>query len=199
MSKAILMSIKPKWVELILNGKKTIEVRKTAPKLETPFKCYIYCTKARKPIIVNSALVYRDDDLAIIHTPYGVEIRNPYGSLGENDKLLNGKVVAEFTCNKVQDNFKYLVTPKGLENACLEEKEVENYLGHKGGYGLLISDLKVYDQPKELSEFKKAGFMTEEEWLFNLYPNTHCHYEAWAKRFNLERPPQSWCYVEEIK
>ena len=47
MSKAVLISIKPKWCELIASGKKTVEVRKTNPKLDTPFKCYIYCTKAK--------------------------------------------------------------------------------------------------------------------------------------------------------
>lgn len=44
MSKAVLISIRPKWVEKIVSGEKTIEVRKTRPKLDTPFKCYIYCT-----------------------------------------------------------------------------------------------------------------------------------------------------------
>ena len=44
MSKAVMLSIRPKWVEKIANGEKTIEVRKTRPKLDTPFKCYIYCT-----------------------------------------------------------------------------------------------------------------------------------------------------------
>ena len=43
--KAVLISIQPKWVEKIANGEKTIEVRKTRPNLQTPFKCYIYCTK----------------------------------------------------------------------------------------------------------------------------------------------------------
>lgn len=66
-------------------------------------------------------------------------------------------------------------------------------------YGWHISDLKIYDKPKELSEFRKSGFMTEEEWLFNLYPNTHCHYDAWAKKFEITRPPQSWMYVEEVR
>ena len=45
--KSILISIQPKWCELIASGKKTIEVRKTRPKLETPFKCYIYETKGK--------------------------------------------------------------------------------------------------------------------------------------------------------
>lgn len=42
MSKAVLISIRPEWCEKIINGRKTIEVRKTRPKMNTPFKCYIY-------------------------------------------------------------------------------------------------------------------------------------------------------------
>ena len=46
MSKAVLLSIRPEWCEKILGGEKTVEIRKTRPKLEPPFKCYIYCTLA---------------------------------------------------------------------------------------------------------------------------------------------------------
>lgn len=42
MSKAVLISIRPEWCEKIINGRKNIEVRKTRPKMDTPFKCYIY-------------------------------------------------------------------------------------------------------------------------------------------------------------
>lgn len=63
-------------------------------------------------------------------------------------------------------------------------------------YANVLYDAKRYDTPKELGEFKKAGFMTEEQWLYALYPNTHCHYVAWAKKFELTRPPQSWCHAE---
>lgn len=45
---AVLLSVRPKWCELIASGKKTVEVRKTRPKIETPFKCYIYCTKPKE-------------------------------------------------------------------------------------------------------------------------------------------------------
>ena len=46
MSKAVMISIRPKWCEKIARGEKTIEVRKTRPKkLKNPFKCYIYCTQ----------------------------------------------------------------------------------------------------------------------------------------------------------
>lgn len=53
MSKAVMISIQPKWVELILSGKKTVEVRKTRPSIETPFKVYIYCTKGEL-LLVNT-------------------------------------------------------------------------------------------------------------------------------------------------
>ncbi len=42
--KAVLISIAPKWCKLIMDGQKTVEIRKSRPKIDTPFKCYIYCT-----------------------------------------------------------------------------------------------------------------------------------------------------------
>ncbi len=49
--KAVLISIRPKWCEKIISGEKTIEVRKTRPKMDTPFKCYIYCTKPEEKLL----------------------------------------------------------------------------------------------------------------------------------------------------
>lgn len=48
---AVLISIRPKWCEKIISGEKTIEVRKTRPKMDTPFKCYIYCTKPEEKLL----------------------------------------------------------------------------------------------------------------------------------------------------
>ena len=80
MEKAVMLSIRPKWVEKIANGEKTIEVRKTRPKLETPFKAYIYCTMP--------------------------DAKNPHNILelhGADGKICktNGKVVGEFTCDRI--------------------------------------------------------------------------------------------------
>lgn len=62
--KCVLISIKPKWCELIANGTKTVEVRKTKPKLIPPFKCYIYCTKpSKKYQTVARPMVLNDDEL----------------------------------------------------------------------------------------------------------------------------------------
>lgn len=167
----VIISIQPKWDEKIANGEKTVEVRKTRPKIKTPFKCYIYCTKAHKPRIMDHVFVYWDDDLAIIHTPYGVEIRNPYGSLGKDDELLNGKIIGEFICDRIDKypynkEFGYEISEESLNKTMLTADEFCNYGKGKPLYGWHISDLKIYDKPKELSEF------------------------------NLKRPPQSWCYVK---
>lgn len=189
MNKTVLISIQPKWCELIASGRKTIEVRKTVPKFDAPFKCYIYCTKdTKKHYYIDE---YGDSQVELIPT----------------------KVIGEFVCDRIYEiepyntfdaywwNFDF-----NIQDTCLSENKLEKYLLRKNkeisiaerGYGWHISDLKIYDTPKELGEFRKAGYMTEEQWLYALYPNTHCHYAAWAKRFEIKHAPQSWCYVEEL-
>lgn len=169
--KAILLSIQPQYCELIASGKKTIEVRKTEPKLQTPFKCYIYETKAKRKRLISG--------VGTISERYG-----------------RGKVIGEFICRGIMhpnDSIKLMA-----KQSCLSEEEIDKYARGKMPYGLRIADLKIYDKPKELGDFKKAGYMTEEQWLYALYPNTHCHYATWVKRFDINRPPQSWYYVEEL-
>ena len=204
--RAVMLSIQPKWCELIASGKKTVEVRKTKPKIETPFKCYIYCTKPKKKYyaigyngcsdelykLPNGQIKFGDSVELMLHDNYN------------SDNFLCGKVIGEFVCDKIDKyNTSWLDgEDRLLPLSCLNDEEIMDYMNgylDKMFYAWYISDLKIYDEPKELSEFRKAGFLTEEEWLFRLYPNTHCHYEAWAKRFELIRPPQSWCFVEEIE
>lgn len=181
---SVILSIQPKWCELIASGKKTIEVRKTRPQIETPFKCYIYCTKdTKKHYYIDE---YGDRQVELIPT----------------------KIIGEFVCDRVykienKGNGFYIdnniaLTNRVARGSCLQFNDLRNYFGNKDGYGWHISDLKIYDKPKELGEFKREGFMTEEQWLYSLYPNTHCHYEAWAKRFELTRPPQSWMFCEVL-
>lgn len=59
----VLISISPKWCKKIASGKKTIEVRKTRPKCETPFKCFIYCTKPRKHFSLGGGVYACSDSL----------------------------------------------------------------------------------------------------------------------------------------
>lgn len=178
--KSVMISIKPKWCELIASGQKTIEVRKSRPKLEAPFKCYIYCTKPR----------YEHEDFIRIDC--------------QKIQFYGGqKVIGEFVCDEIlqfnHDDYNspaYDISDDDLNRTCLSQEDLYRYAGGKTLYGWHISDLVIYDEPRELSEFRKAGFFTEAEWLAALYPKTHCHYEAWAKKFEITKPPQSWCYVE---
>lgn len=185
--KSVLLSIQPQWCARILNCKKTVEVRKTKPKLETPFKVYIYCTKG------NFVFYYDDSDTE----KYKYDVWD-YAEFHQkcNKKILSCKVIGEFLCDNIStaDYGNYVETFS--ENALMTAFDLLRYARGKTLFGWHISNLVIYDKPRELSEFRKAGFMTEENWLAALYLNTHCHYEAWAKKFIIERPPQSWCFVE---
>ena len=182
MSKAVLISIRPKWVEKIANGEKTIEVRKTRPNLPTPFKAYIYCTLPKYP---------HED---FISTDYP----RPqfYGG---------GKVVGEFTCDAItrvnicgfwDDSGKQL--DNRLKETCLTTEEFCKYLGENVGYGWHISDLRIYDTPKELIEFhtwKKCKSCSKSG-----YESTACIYdENCMIPAAITKAPQSWCYVEAMK
>lgn len=191
MSKAVMISIRPKWCEKIASGKKAIEVRKTRPKLETPFKCYIYCTMDHPYISV---------------------------SCGELDKLnyrtntvgrCNGKVIGEFICDRIYGLAPLNHAPDDVEQkACLTREEIVRYL--KGvGYGWHISDLKIYDKPKELSEFSPMCMYKNDDKSCQSR-TIACSYQKYDYNPDgsinlvecgrtLERPPQSWCYVEEVE
>ncbi len=165
MSQAVMISIRPKWCELIASGKKTVEVRKTAPKLPTPFKCYIYQTGEYVPAYVLSHFAGR---------------RRP------------GCVIGEFICYNIRP-----VCAGYIHGACLEYEKVINYLGKNGhGCGWEISDLVIYDTPKELREFKRWN-RTEENAPCAHVPSLYAPCSE-CKECNLTRPPQSYCFVEEL-
>lgn len=168
--KSVMLSIDPRWCEQIARGKKTIELRKTKPRLETPFKCYIYCTGFKR-----------------------------FYSFG------GGKVIGEFVCENIQtyvaDDFVGDEMPDGTirdkpvegeyaywiphqDRTCMSYTDIKEYGKGKTLYGWYISDLKLYDKPKELSEFHRPCKPNN--------CNAICHIGCPEV---LVRPPQSWCYV----
>ena len=179
MAKTVLISIRPEWVEKILAGEKTLEVRKTRPNMGTPFKCYIYCTNS------------------------GVAM----GMWGKH-----GKVVGEFFCDKItwltHVGFSGLpgIRLAALENghtiddsfdfseSCLTTPQIEKYLGGKDGYAWHISKLEIYDDPKQLNRFKPWNRECKYNDLGFAIPNCGTCQDCIVKK-----PPQSWCYVEELK
>lgn len=180
--KSVLISIKPKWCELIASGKKTIEVRKTRPKLEAPFKCYIYCTKDKGiSFWTGKRYAYADD-----------RSHNLF------DLCSNGKVIGEFVCDEIYD-----CRDINEDDTCITVAEWLKYTkGHKGKvYGWHISNFVIYDKPKDLDDFMAFG-------------KTHCDQKNCKKCLYMgiegicdvkdigqpmTRPPQSWCYCEELE
>lgn len=175
--KSVLISIRPKWCELIASGEKTIEVRKTRPKIETPFKCYIYETKAR-----SDMPTFVDEDGHVLCTG-------------------RGQVIGEFVCDEI---FPIRVFENGtiqdymfhrMEKSCVPYEDIANYIGNdRGGYGWHISDLKIYDKPRELSEFRACNGNCN-----------HCKHRVVNQNDvgdvrcenKVTRPPQSYMFVEE--
>ena len=195
--KAVMISIQSKWVEKIANRKKTIEVRKNAP--EVPFKAYIYCTKA-KPYLYREA-----------NPPFELFLDSElYKGKGYDDRLFSGKGIGEFICDEIiewqydKSHQYYVDYPDDCtsyfpylkchsEATGLKCSEIENYGKGKTLYGLHISDLKIYDKPKELSEFRKLC-------KINLPMCDRCeYYSTWNGRCeNITCAPQSYQYVEEL-
>lgn len=53
MVKTVLISISPMWLQMILSGKKTVELRKTIPSCGHPFRVLFYCTKSGNSLTIN--------------------------------------------------------------------------------------------------------------------------------------------------
>lgn len=196
--KAVLISIHPKWCELIASSKKTVEVRKTKPKLETPFKVYIYETQGR----TETPLV--DEE-------------------GHHIFKGRGQVIGEFVCRNIDfHSINNLVIKEDAEHTlmgtCLEKADVLKYIGYQTGTNIYekpylfycwhISDLVIYDEPKELREFytqckeyPKTGTIDtpkkcrkcKYQYTWNLA--SKCRIDG---TMPIKRPPQSWCYVEDL-
>lgn len=168
--KSVLISIRPEWCHVIASGKKTVEVRKTKPKLETPFKVYIYCTKDEP--------MYRSGD----------KFWCP------NDECGNGKVIGEFVCDTIITDKTFVHGALFRAAACMSDAEAAAYCVNNEMYGWHISDLVIYSEPRELSEFAHT-----KEYVDRIR-NSVVHWEYGTDdecARPLRRPPQSWCYVEE--
>lgn len=209
--KSVLISIQPRWCELIISGKKTVEVRKTRPKLETPFKVYIYCTKNKEKLI---EVIHEGDEVyGFVHEGKPNFIKIPDENSTIYGMFKGGKIVGEFICRKIDvHSIRDLVIKEDAESAlkgtCLDKADVLRYIGYSSGtdvyakpymfYGWRITDLVVYDKPRELSEF-----ITSTECKSEVAQKLMCNTCCLSSRFcskkpkRITRPPQSWCYIEE--
>lgn len=189
--KAVLISLQPKWCELIASGKKTVEVRKTKPKMKPPFKCYIYCT------LSGSNEFFKDflgGDVAAWNR----------GKWGEK----KGNVIGEFICDDIRwfdvpyPAFQKEMDRGILEQSCLTYYQLHRYAYHDALAAWHISGLVIYDEPKPLSKFRvpcreyqrddpRCGNCDCYKGMGEYPPECACDGVK-----PIVRPPQSWCYVE---
>ena len=178
-----------------IDREKTVEVRKNFPKdLNWNRKAIIYCSKNKQSFN---------------------RIPKKYQPLME--KFL-GRVIGEFICDKivrigkrgVYQNFDYCYLSLNIfgnddieteittiQKSCISKDELNSYGAFSHClYAWHISNLVIYDKPKELGEFMP----------YCKGECTGCKYLEWIEwyqsdtctRAPFKRPPQSWCYVEEL-
>lgn len=182
-AKDVMISIQSRWCAEILNGRKTVEIRKNIPAIEEPFRCYMYCTK-RPPYLVGNYW-FRRNGMPKYETVSGSFSKDTY----KMRQAMNGKIIGEFICDRILtirsrgdlNNFNYCyqslsvfgnddIGPeiRAISKSCISQEELNAYgTGHTQLYAWHISDLKIYSQPKSLEDF------------------------------DVKRPPQSWCYVDD--
>lgn len=198
---AVLISIKPKWCSKIANGEKTIEVRKKRPSLEAPFKVYIYCTHGPDMLWILNP----EDRKLFPEKPTDVFTAKDAGGLYPG----NGKVIGEFVCDRIYEletkahGGSYYVkgenqptTNDVARQSCLDLKDMHAYLHSQKGYGWHISDFKLYHKPLPLNTFKKWFRECAYSDLGLAIPE--CEKCTDAGCF-VQKPPQSWFFVEELQ
>lgn len=231
--KSVIKSVSPRICEKVANGDCKILISKTAPKCAVPFKGYIYATKAKKWF--RSGIILTSNELLWLSSGKlkmcdGFEL----WADGEDYQCVNGKVIGECIIDKVErisptfrffDNYSgyddssdssffegYILDDKTLNKICLTEEELCNYGNGEMLYAWYISNLEIYDKPKQLSHFLKPcpdpyyycrackyGIITippdEEEYA--LYHGGHYDYCEEHCGNILRKPPKGWQYVSE--
>lgn len=200
-NKAVLMSIQPYWVFLIIGKKmgwnigkeKKLEIRKTRPN-DTSWnrQTIIYCSKDKKSFN---------------------RIPKEYQPLME--KFL-GKVVGSFTCDRIDiiskrginNNFDYCylslnewgnddieIEITDIKKSCISKDELNSYGATSHClYGWHISDLKIYYEPRELNEFKKPC----DRFLDCITCKRLVRNDFLSCNNKITRPSQSYMFIEEI-
>ena len=152
---SVLISIHPKWCEKIASGRKTMELRKTKPKSGTPFKCYIYMTAGNACYPVSNNMVCNNAGCK--------------------------RVIGEFICDNIMRFCNMQNADLAEKQSLVKREKIFEYANGREVFGWHISDLKIYEEPKEIGEFTRVDFK-----------------KLPVLRWKVERPPQSWCYVEEM-
>lgn len=181
---SVLFSIKPEHCKNIAAGRKKYEFRKIIPKIPTPFKAYIYCTKDNIDICPKR-IWWKADKTGFQH-------------------IMNGKVIGEFVCDDILGHCEMANADISEQYGCIKREDILKYSNGKEVYGLHISNLIIYDKPKELSEFGKECNLDCPSvrcpyWKYQRVNADEWDYDCTCSNIKpLTRPPQSYCYVMEV-
>lgn len=185
MNASVIISIRPEWVQKIFDGEKTLELRKTMPKEKPPFRCYIYCAKARYP-----------------HEDFLVTLDQPTAERPFTCYYGGGMVVAEFVCSEISrldvpyPAYWKEVDQDALKAACLTYGQAHDYLGHRSGCAWHISELKIYAVPKSVLHFLRLP--CEKETACNLCSYWVSGMQRCFRSNFIQRAPQDWCYTAGV-
>lgn len=193
--KTVLISIHPEHVYNILIGKKTKEIRTVAPKCKLPFRAVVCVTK-------GNYLVRQPDKTFRIYSK-----RDYRGLEREPDFMgfkMNGKVVCEFICNKI-DQITPMNFDKYLESACINFLDLDVYTkGKCFAKAMNITQLIIYDKAKDLSEYwtpckdYRCGYNNNFTYVCPIFEQGNCHSNMCGGCNPIIRLPQSWQYVEPL-
>lgn len=223
--KSVLLCIKPKRCKDIESGHITMEICKTRPNIDVPFKCYIYCTKpSKKHQTICGSMALNDDEL-YRHPTGGMKYGNSIELMlcdedeYSKDNFLNGKVIGEFICDNIEefqvfdDKTVQYWNRYHLENSGMTYNEIANIPTKSSAlYAWSILSPKFYDKPKALNDFTKCSDKDKRPCQlgkkcqyaeFDYSENcTYCtnDFDGEGCPFlRLTRPPRGWCYVEELE
>lgn len=202
--KAIILPCTPSECEKIVNGDMSILVRKKVPKESNlPIKIYIYCGKTYSE---NVLLIDKETKEA-----YFGDYRN--GCCCDIDGyvdcfIADDNVIGEFICDKVDKYEPHVILCAYYEvngadvkenmrynkGTCLSYEDMVKKSNGKPVYGVRISDLKIYDEPKEWSEFRACDGNCNHCKHRIVNPN-----DVGDVRCEniVTRPPKNYIYVEE--
>lgn len=191
MHTAILISIQSKWCKQIAHGRKTMLLYKNKPKINTPFKCYVYCKQGADILVLSR---YSNKD-TFLWAKTDVDKYNI-------DMVRNGKVLGEFVCDYIIGHCEMANADIAEQQSCEKREDILEYSNGKEVFGWHISDFVIWDTPRDISDFEKPCKCTTEYEgeICSDCNNCDCAGDSdygFVCDRTLEKSPQTWCYVEE--
>ena len=215
--KAIMKSIKPKTCANIMNLIQSILVIKNKREamaiqklidVQGYAEIYVYCSKINK----KHYHLIESIDTDIGKKEY--EIDYYIGSEDYLDYCYEGKIAFKFRCYKIEEIevgtkenidqkdystfYSSVDEMKLFKASCLDAYKILKYAGYCDDffraykykiYAIHISDLEIFDKPKELSEFKHYK-------RFDCYNADFDYTTTEYRKIRLTKAPQNFCCVE---